>query len=314
MEIELNILIYGGTGYLGNFISKFLSEKNKVTVITRKNISLFKSKKNINYLNYKSDNNEIIKKIKISNLILIANGPSSSESKKNLYKYIKYFNDEIDKLKKFKNKSSKIIYFSSIHVYENFKLKPSSPKNILHSKTHYSIRNITCENILIKKFKRSPNEIQILRIANIFGIPSNSRINKRHQMFKLSINEFCLKVVNENRVEINSSINETRNFVSINDFINFIQISFVKKKIKFPTIINYAYNKTFTIKEIIKMIKKSSKKLLIKKPIFKYKNKLKKSKMNFYFDVKEIKKNRVNPVLSIENEIFKLIRELNIQN
>ena len=184
----------------------------------------------------------------------------------------------------------------------------------MHSKSHYSVRNITCENILIKKFKRSPSQIQILRLANIFGIPGNSQINKKHQMFNLSINEFCLKVAKEKRIEINSSINETRNFVSINDFINFIQISFVKKKIKFPTIINYAYHKTFTIKKIIKMIEKSSKKLSIKKPIFKYKKKIKESKINFNFDVKEIKKSRVNPVLSVENEIFKLIRELHIQN
>ena len=114
----MRILLYGGSGYLGSSLINLIKTKHKVIAITRKSI---KTKKISNpfFLNQFNDRKKILKEIKLSDLIIFSNGPSFKNSKKELYQYISFFNKEIDLIKDNKKKNSKIIYFSTIHIYEN---------------------------------------------------------------------------------------------------------------------------------------------------------------------------------------------------
>ena len=69
----------------------------------------------------KKDKKKIKKMHKFVDLIIIANGPSFEDSKKKFFNYIKYLDSELDIIKKIKKKT-KIIYFSTIHIYENSKI------------------------------------------------------------------------------------------------------------------------------------------------------------------------------------------------
>ena len=300
----MKIFIYGGTGYLGRSLVSSLGKKHKLFITSRN------TKKNISeatLYNEKKDTNKIIQKLKESDLILIANGPSFKDSTKNLYSYIKYLNDQANLISKIKKKKAKIIYFSSIHVYENYKTHKAKISDFLNSRSNYAIRNIVCENLLLDKLKNQ--NINIIRISNIFGI-QEKLFELTDSLFRLSVNQFCLNAVKNEKIIINSNSNEKRNFVSVNDFINFIEKAFILKNYKFNTIINYASKKDISIKYLINTIINQSKKIKIKSPKIKFLNKIKSSKINYKFDLKDIEKYKLEPKISIKNEIKNTLKKI----
>ena len=132
----MKIFIYGGTGYLGRSLISGLNHKYKIFASSRNKRKIINQ---TNILSEKEDSKKIAKKLSESDLILIANGPSSKDSVKNLFSYLRYLNKQVDLLLKVKKKNSKIIYFSSIHVYENYEIQKANPSNLLNSRSHYAI-------------------------------------------------------------------------------------------------------------------------------------------------------------------------------
>ena len=225
----MKLLIYGGSGYLGSSLINQLNKKNFICSISRKIHNDKNNFKNIKFLTEISDKNKINEYIADSDLIIIANGPSSQNCKNELFDYVKYFNKEIIKIKKLKKRNVKIIYLSTVHVYSNKSKNKSSEKSLTLSKNHYGIKNILCENILINNFIDEKKSIQIIRIANIFGLTNKIKLNKKNSMLKIALNNFCFKTIKKEEIIIKSNLMEKRNYVSIYDFVNFIEESYYKK-------------------------------------------------------------------------------------
>ena len=304
MGIKLKIFIYGGTGYIGRSLISGLSHKYQVFASSR---NKKKTIKKINILSEKEDKKKIEQKLRVSDIILIANGPSFEDSKKNLFSYVKYLDKQLEFLLKEKKKNEKIIYFSSIHVYENHESQEANTSILLNSRSHYGIRNIVCENLLLSKFKKK--NINIIRLSNIFGIQKNlSKLSSSE--FRLSVNNFCLNVVNNKKFLINSNLNEKRNFISINDFVNFIEKGFILNKYKFNQIINYTSRNEISLKQLINIIRLQSKKLKLKKPNIKFTNKTKNSKINYKFKIDDIINYRLEAKILIKDEIKNTLKKI----
>jgi len=107
-----------------------------------------------------------------------------------------------------------------------------------------------------------------------------------------------------------SSKKEKRNYVSINDFINFFIESFINRKIKFPPIINYASNNSISNDRVLKILVSEVKKLIKKTPKIRFLNKFKNSKINYNFDIKEIDQMGLRPKISIKNEIKNSLKKI----
>lgn len=304
MVIKLKIFIYGGTGYIGRSLISGLSNKYKLFASSRNKKTTIKK---IRILSEKEDKKKIEQKLRDSDLILIANGPSFKDSKKELFSYVKYLNKQIKFLLKEKKKNAKIVYFSSIHVYENYKSHEANISNLLNSRSHYAIRNIVCENLLLSKFRKQ--NINVIRLSNIFGIQKDL-LKLSSSEFRLSVNNFCLNVVNNKKIMINSNLNEKRNFISINDFINFIEKGFILKKYKFSPIINYASRSEISLKQLINIIKQQSTKLKLKKPNIKYRNTTKNSKINYKFKIDDVINSRLEPKTLIKDEIKNTLKKI----
>ncbi len=304
----MKIFIYGGSGYLGRSLISGLGEKYNFFFTSRnKKININKA----NFLNIKKDKKKILQNLKESDLILIANGPSFKDSSKNLFSYIKYLNDQADLISRVKKKKAKIIYFSSIHVYENFKIHKAKTSDVLNSRNDYAIRNIVCENLLLNKFKNQ--NIHIIRISNIFGIQKKI-LKLSNSIFRLSVNQFCQNIIKNKKILINSDLNEKRNFVSVNDFVYFIEKAFISKNYKFNKIINYASKKEVSLKYLVNIIKNQSEELKIKTPKIKFTNKIPNSKINYKFDLNDIKKYKLEPKISLKNEIKNTLKKIQYLN
>ena len=301
----MKIFIYGGTGYLGSSLISGLGKEHDFYVTSRKKKRNLIP--NVKIFNENNEKKKILQKLKNSDLIIIANGPSFKDSIKNLYSYLKYLDEQVDLIIKLKKKNLRVIYFSSIHVYENYNSKRSKTSDLLNSRSHYSIRNIVCENLLLNRL--SKKNLNIIRISNVFGIQSNTSKLKSN-MFKLAVNQFCLSVIENKKILIESNLNEKRNFVSINDFVNFIKNGFILKKLKFNRIINYASKNDVSLKYIMHTIKSESKKLKIKIPKIVFLNKIKNSRTNYKFDIRDIEEKKLQPHILLKDEIKNTLKKI----
>ena len=100
----MKIFIFGGSGYLGRSLISGLGKKYKISISSRhKKINI----KNSELLNENKDKKKIIQRLKESDLILIANGPSYKDSPGNLFSYIKYLNHQTDLISRIKKKKKK---------------------------------------------------------------------------------------------------------------------------------------------------------------------------------------------------------------
>ena len=64
------------------------------------------------------------------------------------------------------------------------------------------------------------------------------------------------------------------------------------------------------MKQLIKIITEQSKKLKLKTPKIKFKNKIKNSKINYNFELKEIMKYRLEPRIAIRDEIENTLNKI----
>ena len=71
--------------------------------------------------------------------------------------------------------------------------------------------------------------------------------------------------------------------------------AFILKEYKFNKIINYASKKEISLKQLINTIKDQSKQLKIKLPEIEFLNKIKNSKINYKFDLKDIENYKLEP-------------------
>ncbi len=301
----MKILIFGGTGYLGSNIAYYFKKNNEITIVSRKNNREKKFFQTINIFNKK----KLILNIKSADVIFLSNGPTQENSEKELIKYTEYFYNEVKNIIKYKNRKSKIIYFSSIHVYENkYKKKINITENLC-SLSNYGIRNILCENIILKEFYSNKN-FHIIRIANVYGVQNNGKINFTNNMFNLAINQFCLKSVKGEKIHVRSNKFQKRNYISINDFLKFIKF-IINTKRKLPVIINYTSNNTISLDKIIQIIMEKTSKLKIQRPQFIFQNKIKKTKINYNFNNKLINSLNIQPKSKMATEIYSTLYHLN---
>ena len=83
------------------------------------------------------------------------------------------------------------------------------------------------------------------------------------------------------------------------------------KKNRLPNIINYTSNKTFSLYNIMQIIKYQSSKLKLKDPKIYFLNKIKNSKINYTFNNKVLNSIKLNPKIKLDDEIFHLLDNLN---
>ena len=141
---------------------------------------------------------------------------------------------------------SKIIYFSTAHVYGSLEnhISEGTPPNPLSS---YAITHYSSEQIIRSIAAKSNTSCLIIRPNAVFGIPLNLNSFNRWWLVPYS---FPLDGVKENKIILKSSGMQKRNFISTSDLAKYVKFYLIDSKLfnKFD-IVNPIGPETISIKE-----------------------------------------------------------------
>ena len=238
------IIILGSTGFLGKSLCKKLSDKklNIKCMVHKKQKNLQKNE----FLGDILDKKSLLKIVKDNDIIVNLVGQYSEDLPNFFDINIKGGLNliEIAKIKK----NIKIIFASSINVYGNNCKYPSKETDIPNPSTSYGIGKLLTEQLYEKYSKLYGLDVTILRFSNIYGVEKKSGIMTN-----------ILLSTKLHPVNLLHNGNQYRDFIYIDDaIVGLIQI--LKLKSKTFDIFNISSGEKISIKQIIKIIKKQSKK------------------------------------------------------
>jgi UDP-glucose 4-epimerase len=275
------ICVVGSSGYIGSYLVNYLKKNYKLAAHSRKKIldinfynnvkkiiiGDIKNKKVINkILNYHPDT--IIYTISYNHF---KSEKNLNESLRNNFEPFNYLISQIIK----RNLKIKIIYFSTMQVYgREYKKKiinEDYPKNILNI---YSLTHSMCEDLLfVYKNKISSH---VVRLSNSFGMPILKDLNCWWPV----LNDLCRTAKKYNKIIIKSDGSALRDFISLDDISNFVEI-LIRKKVK-EQIINLCSSNTILVKELAFKIAKNKYFNGKKIPVIFKKKCFKKNKKSFF--------------------------------
>lgn len=239
------IAVFGGTGYLASII------KNQNVVTKNKYIFFSRRKNSKYYINYNLFKKNL-KTLKNFDFIVHLVGPNQNQllNNKNLIKKKNLITSSICDLCLENN--IKLIYISSMQIYQNYGKKNLSINSKINIKNLYSKSHYESEKIILKKFLSHRNMFTIIRIGNVFGF---KKYEKLREINNNLIHGFCISALKKNKIIIKNGFIQ-RSFVPSQIFIqglNFI----IKNKFFKNSIVNISY-KNLNLLDVAKIIKKRS--------------------------------------------------------
>tara|TARA_B110000305_G_C19463761_1_gene656371 strand:+ start:1779 stop:2687 length:909 start_codon:yes stop_codon:yes gene_type:complete len=250
----MKILILGGSGVIGGGICDILSKIHNIHILNSK---IYDRKKNQYLIDKKLKFDLFIHAAGVTDEEIYHYGHSSSINRSSvaLKKLIKVLAT---------NECKNFIYISSQRVYLNF----YRPEKAVFDENRSSIKptsiyekcHLLSENVF-KKISQKRCKSLIIRPGIVFGIPTK---NKKISRPKLIQNAFLNSLIKNNKIIINSSGKQFRNF-SLNHDIGKIIVNWMLKKNSKKFTISNAKGKIITILDYAKMCCKEYEKISSKK-------------------------------------------------
>ena len=243
----MNILLLGGTGFIGrNVVQKLVENGHKVSLIIHENIpenlTKIKDKLIIFYGNI-LDKNTIKDAFKNQDIIVNLVGQICKD------RYLFYNLNIIGALNVselcVENKIEDIVLISSYLVYGESDETPSKELDLPDQKTNYSLTKLITENIYIHFAREHNFNLSILRLSNVYGP------NKRTGVIYNFIN--ALKKNNE--IIILNDGEQSRDFIYIDDAVDGI-IKAIENLPKGIEIFNISTSTKVNLLEVISIIEK----------------------------------------------------------
>jgi nucleoside-diphosphate-sugar epimerase len=237
------IAVLGGTGYLASLLKNQNNKrKNKYIFFSRKKKSMW----HINYVSF-------IKYFNILNnfdYIIYLLGPNQKQLLKNK-SLAKKKNEILSNICNLCLKNNiKLIYLSSMQIYEGYGKKNIFINSKINLKNFYSKSHYDSEKIILKKFLNHKNMFIILRVGNVFGF--KKYVNLKGIKNNL-IHSICFSALDKKKITIkNGSIQ--RSFVPSKIFVQVIN-TIIEKNFFKNSIINISY-KNSSLKDIAKIVQK----------------------------------------------------------
>jgi len=304
----MNILITGGFGYLGSYCAEYLSLKgNEITLIGRKIPKYMEQwTKKFNVVIADITDEKLFLKLIGNKYDCVIHCAAANEVKcKNSPKesiLINTYGTEnmLDICTKLG--IGRFIYVSTFHVYGSSNIVGTiNEKNSIEASTLYGITHYFGE-LLTKRYSNNSNILGTsIRLANLCTKPLFTEIER----WSIVPNNFIVQAFKTNKIIINSSGNQKRNFLSIKDLCSAIDIILEEQKQKYD-VFNIGGDSNYSINEVSEIVKSVGEKLLKGKQIkiihAKNLNQII-EKDDYIFDISKIKSIGYKPNCNIKDEI-----------
>ena len=250
-----NILITGGTGFIGSHIANELIEDNMITIVDNLSTGNIKNLKSIEHENLNfikadicnTNLNELTLDIDyIFHLAAMASVPLSVEKPKkcndiNVNATVKLLKSAVN------NNVEKIIFSSSSAVYgenQNMPLKETEP---LMPTSPYAASKASCELYLKSFYESYGLNYTALRYFNVFG-PNQDK----NSQYAAVIPNFISALLNDEQVEIYGDGEQTRDFVYVGDVV---KANIASCESDYKGAVNIASGKKLTINKLYEIVK-----------------------------------------------------------
>lgn len=278
--MQKQILVSGSNGFIGKNLTSYLRKKNN-------KFFTIGSKKSDYRFNFSSKNPKILK---IKNIDIFIHLELRNESyfrvNEEKYFYQNYYSMKNAIKLVQKNKIKRIVYLSSIHVYDK-KFHFIDEKSKIKLDNFYELSHYINEIMLMSN--DTDYKYNILRVSNVYN---NYNIDLKRKT--LVTNSFLENAINKKKIIINGCGSEIRNFISMDYLIKSIFTNNRK-------IFNVVSKNNLSIKNFAILIKQSFKKF-----------------KNINIEIIIMKKNKINDKVkrykTIYNKYDKYKIELFIKN
>ena len=285
-----NIIVTGHDGFLGSHLVPELQKKFNVIGVskTSHNQKITQLKKDIckiSYLDFPGKINYIIHLAAITDPIYCQKNPKEC--------FNVNVNGTQNILELARRKDSKIIFFSTSHVYGIPKKLPVKEGDPKHPNSIYSDSKLDAE-IICESYSRTYGlDVSIARLFSVYGPNSSS-----HLVVNSIINQLL-----KNKVIQLGNVNSRRDFIYVTDVIQAIKI--ILKTIHGFNDYNVGTGKSYSILEICEILKKISKKNI---PVKSIKSKIRKNDLSkIVCDPTKIQNLGWNPKIGISVGLQKML-------
>ena len=306
----MRILITGASGFIGSFLfQEFIKMNYETYGLVRKKPSLNilkKHKDNIiisDLVDFASLNKNLPAEIDVIIHAGAYNDQDTNNDIKNSYLVNVYGTRNMCKIAD-ERKVKKFIYFSVLRVYGRELIGKKSEKSKIICDNDYSLNHFLSEEVCRNYSNISKTSFSVLRLGYVFGCPVDKNIDRKTLIpFTL-----CEQAIKKNYINIMSRGRARRDFVSLKKL--FLNIKKIIKKNKSFSIYNFTSGHSFSIKEIIDIVKIQTKKITNKTIELKF-GKLK-DKKNMFKVTSRLKlyKNKSDIYNELNVEIYKILNLL----
>jgi len=273
-----NILITGGAGYIGSHIVEQLLKKNVNIIILDNLVTGYKRliNKQTKFINgdikNKSKLIKIINDYKIESIIHLAAYLNVNEAEKNKKKYYKNnIEGTLNLVHACKGSKVKtIIFSSSCSIYGNCKGSVSEKKKP-NPQGYYAYTKFKGEEIIKKYAKKYNYHYGILRYFNVAGASSSGKVGEINTSHGHLIKNIAIQSLKKKpSISIYGNDYKTKDGTCIRDYmhvsdltnIHIQTLKYINTKSKSLTL-NCGYGKGYSVLDIVKILKKINKKLII---------------------------------------------------
>ena len=273
-----NILITGGAGYIGSHIVEQLHKKNLNIIILDNLVTGYKRliNKQTKFINgdikNKSKLIKIINDYKIESIIHLAAYLNVNEAEKNKKKYYKNnIEGTLNLVHACKGSKVKtIIFSSSCSIYGNCKGSVSE-KTKPNPQGYYAYTKFKGEEIIKKYAKKYNYQYGILRYFNVAGASSSGKVGEINTSHGHLIKNIAIQSLKKKpSISIYGNDYKTKDGTCIRDYmhvsdltnIHIQTLKYIDTKSKSLTL-NCGYGKGYSVLDIVKILKKINKKLII---------------------------------------------------
>lgn len=258
------ILITGGLGYLGTRIAiQLLATGQEIRIATSKNhLKLPTVLKKCELVVIDLSNTESIRKAtKDITLILHLAGMNAMDSSKEPCEAVRVNGIGTRNLLECARLCgvSRFIYFSTVHVYGSPLKGSLLETSAVRPESDYAISNRLAEDYVLRE---KALETIVLRLSNVFGVPHNANSSA----WSLVANDFCKQAIVHKEIQIRTSGQQKRDFLSMSDLLASLPIFLTSPSASINNEIFNVGGVTLSIKELAEVISETCAKLFEYEP------------------------------------------------